>query len=91
MTFKVTRPVAVPRWQSFTVYVKVSVPRKPRRGGVLVILGTPDTLIERNRIVAGEGSEVGILLDDAPGTKLRDNRIEDHGVDGFTDVDDDHR
>lgn len=34
---------------------------------------------------------MGILLDDAPGTKLRDNRIEDHGVDGFTDVDDDHR
>lgn len=61
------------------------------REGVLVILGTPGTLIERNRIVAGEGSRAGILLEDAPGTKLRDNRIEDRGVDGFADVDDEDR
>lgn len=61
------------------------------REGVLVILGTPNTLIERNHIVAGPESEAGILLDDAPGTKLWDNRIEDRGVEGFADVDDDER
>lgn len=59
--------------------------------GVLVILGTRGTLIEKNRIVAQEGSDTGVRLDEAPGTKLRANRIEARDVDGFTDVDDDDR
>jgi len=41
--------------------------------GISVILGTPNTVIEANRIVADPGSLVGIELDDAPGTVVRDN------------------
>ena len=65
------------------------------RQGVLVILGTPDTLIEDNRITAGEDSKVGIEVRNAPGTELHGNHItggtdefwairlnEDRGADG---------
>ena len=45
------------------------------RQGVLVILGTPDTLIEDNRITAGDDSRVGIEVRNAPGTKLHGNHI----------------
>lgn len=45
------------------------------REGVLVILGTPDTVIENNRIIAGEESKVGIEIRNAPGTKLYRNHI----------------
>ena len=41
--------------------------------GIVVILGTPDTLVEANRIVAGADSEIGIQIEDAPGTVVRDN------------------
>lgn len=47
--------------------------------GIAVILGTPDTLIEANRIIADEDSEVGILIDDAPGTVVRDNILVSSG------------
>lgn len=43
--------------------------------GVLVILGTPDTLIEDNEVVGRNGSVVGIELRNAPGTVVRDNTI----------------
>ena len=52
------------------------------RQGVLVILGTPDTLIEDNRITAGEDSKVGIEVRNAPGTELHGNHITG-GTDGF--------
>ncbi|WP_419959902.1 right-handed parallel beta-helix repeat-containing protein [Psychrobacillus sp. BM2] len=52
------------------------------RQGVLVILGTPDTLIEYNRITAGEGSKVGIEIRNGPGTELHGNHITG-GTDGF--------
>ncbi len=65
------------------------------RQGVLVILGTPNTLIENNKITAGEDSKAGIEVRNAPGTKLRGNYItggtdefwairldEDRGADG---------
>lgn len=41
--------------------------------GITVILGTPDTVIEANRIVADEDSEIGIHIDDAPGTVVQGN------------------
>ncbi|MBM9461635.1 right-handed parallel beta-helix repeat-containing protein [Nocardioides sp. zg-536] len=43
--------------------------------GVLVILGTPDTVIDDNGIVGRTGSSVGIELRNAPGTLVRDNAI----------------
>lgn len=52
------------------------------RQGVLVILGTPETLIEDNRITAGEDSKVGIEVRNAPGTELHRNHITG-GIDGF--------
>ncbi|ALC89022.1 hypothetical protein AM500_03860 [Bacillus sp. FJAT-18017] len=65
------------------------------RQGILIILGTPDTLIEDNRITAGEDSKAGIEVRNAPGTKLQGNHItggteefwpirlsEDRGTDG---------
>ncbi|MFS0820897.1 nitrous oxide reductase family maturation protein NosD [Bacillus sp. 1P02SD] len=52
------------------------------RQGVLVILGTPDTLIEDNKITAGKDSKVGIEIRNAPGTKLSGNHITG-GTDGF--------
>ncbi|MGX2957856.1 right-handed parallel beta-helix repeat-containing protein [Peribacillus sp. JNUCC 23] len=52
------------------------------RQGVLVILGTPDTLIEDNRITAGEDSKAGIEVRNGPGTELRGNHITG-GTDGF--------
>ena len=65
------------------------------RQGILVILGTPDTLIEDNRITGGEDSKTGIEVRNAPGTELRGNHItggtggfwsiklsEDRGADG---------
>ncbi|MBC9734896.1 nitrous oxide reductase family maturation protein NosD [Nocardioides marmotae] len=65
------------------------------RQGVLVILGTPDTLIEDNEVVGRPGSEVGIELRNAPGTTVRENAVtgadrdfwaivvtEDDGTDG---------
>ena len=60
--------------------------------GIAVLLGTPDTLVEENRIVADENSDVGILLDDAPGTVVRENILMAIGdfrsmrVDGTSDV-----
>ncbi|MDI3330850.1 MAG: right-handed parallel beta-helix repeat-containing protein [Micrococcus sp.] len=45
------------------------------RQGILVILGTPDTLIEDNSISAGARSTTGIELRNAPGTIVRGNRI----------------
>ncbi|WHY87051.1 right-handed parallel beta-helix repeat-containing protein [Neobacillus novalis] len=52
------------------------------RQGVLVILGTPDTLIEDNRITAGKDSKTGIEVRNAPGTELHGNHITG-GTDGF--------
>ncbi|NEU31339.1 hypothetical protein GN156_11185 [bacterium LRH843] len=52
------------------------------RQGILVILGTPDTIIEDNRITGGEDSKTGIEVRNAPGTELRSNRITG-GTDGF--------
>lgn len=52
------------------------------RQGILVILGTPDTLIEDNRITAGENSKVGIEVRNGPGTELRGNHITG-GTKGF--------
>ncbi|RDW15190.1 hypothetical protein CWR48_19355 [Oceanobacillus arenosus] len=52
------------------------------RQGVLVILGTPDTLVVDNRITAGEDSKTGIEVRNAPGTELRGNHITG-GTDGF--------
>ena len=52
------------------------------RQGILVILGTPDTLIEDNRITAGEDSKDGIEVRNAPGTELQGNHITG-GTDGF--------
>ncbi|WP_156431336.1 nitrous oxide reductase family maturation protein NosD [Bacillus sp. FJAT-29814] len=52
------------------------------RQGILVILGTPDTLIEDNRITAGEDSKAGIEVRNAPGTELSGNYITG-GTDGF--------
>ncbi|WP_246096782.1 right-handed parallel beta-helix repeat-containing protein [Psychrobacillus soli] len=52
------------------------------RQGVLVILGTPDTLIEDNWITAGEDSKVGIEVRNGPGTELHGNHITG-GTDGF--------
>lgn len=50
--------------------------------GILVILGTPNTFIENNRIIAGEGSKAGIEVRNAPGTELRGNFISG-GTDEF--------
>lgn len=63
--------------------------------GILVILGTPNTLIENNRINAREDSNTGIEVRNAPDTELPGNHItrgsdefwaihlsEDHGTDG---------
>ncbi len=52
------------------------------RQGILVILGTPDTLIEDNRITAGKDSKVGIEVRNAPDTELHGNHITG-GTDGF--------
>ncbi|MQW75963.1 hypothetical protein GHK92_08760 [Nocardioides sp. dk4132] len=49
--------------------------------GVLVILGTPDTLIEDNEVVARAGSTAGIELRNAPGTVVRDNTVAGAGAD----------
>jgi len=63
--------------------------------GILVILGTPDTVVEDNDITAGDESQVGIEVRNGPGTIIRNNRIsggegdfwairlrEDDGADG---------
>lgn len=56
--------------------------------GVLIILGTPDTVVERNRIVTAPGSAAGIRIDDGPGTVVQKNTIVNaEGVEPF-DVDD---
>ncbi|MFC4411686.1 nitrous oxide reductase family maturation protein NosD [Chungangia koreensis] len=52
------------------------------RQGILVILGTPDTLIEDNRITGDEDSKTGIEVRNAPGTELHRNHITG-GTDGF--------
>lgn len=62
---------------------------------ILVILGTPNTLIENNRITAREDSNTGIEVRNAPDTELPGNHItggsdefwaihlsKDHGTDG---------
>jgi hypothetical protein len=56
------------------------------REGIIVILGTPETVVEDNRIVAADGSEAAIRLDDAPDTVLRGNEVESKGVDGFEEL-----
>lgn len=43
--------------------------------GVLVILGTPDTIIEANRIVTTKESDTAVRVDDGPGTTVRRNTI----------------
>jgi hypothetical protein len=45
------------------------------REGIVVIMGTPNTLVEANRIVADADSDIGIRIEDAPGTVVRDNII----------------
>lgn len=45
------------------------------RQGVLVILGTPQTLIENNEIIAGEESRSGIEVRNGPGTVVRANSV----------------
>lgn len=52
------------------------------RQGILVILGTPDTLIEDNRITAWEDSKTGIEILNAPDTEVHSNHITG-GADGF--------
>lgn len=65
------------------------------REGVVVILGTPNTVIENNKIMAGKDSKVGIEIRNAPSTVLQGNHItggtndfwaiwlkEDRGADG---------
>lgn len=52
------------------------------RKGILVILGTPDTVIENNEITAGMHSVTGIEVRNGPGTLIRDNTITD-GTDDF--------
>jgi hypothetical protein len=65
------------------------------REGVLVILGTPQTRIDGNRIWARSGSQVGVEVRNGPGTTVEDNHItggsadfvgihlrEDDGADG---------
>lgn len=52
------------------------------RQGILVMLGTPDTLIEDNRITAKGDSKTGIEIRNAPGTKLFRNHITG-GTKGF--------
>jgi hypothetical protein len=47
------------------------------RKGILVILGTPDTVIENNEITAGGRSATGIEVRNGPGTVIRDNTITD--------------
>ncbi|WP_181312977.1 right-handed parallel beta-helix repeat-containing protein [Nocardioides campestrisoli] len=52
--------------------------------GVVVVLGTPETLVEDNEIVGERGSVAGVELRHAPGTVVRDNTITGDGVgDGF--------
>ncbi|MPV36054.1 right-handed parallel beta-helix repeat-containing protein [Georgenia subflava] len=53
------------------------------RQGILVILGTPDTLVENNDITGGDGAEVGIELRNAPGTVVRGNTITDADAEDF--------
>lgn len=52
------------------------------RQGIQIILGTPNTMIENNNIIADEDSKVGIEIRNAPGTELRDNYITGQ-TDGF--------
>ena len=49
--------------------------------GVLVILGTPGTLIEDNEVVARAGSTAGIELRNAPGSIVRDNTVSGEAAD----------
>jgi predicted small lipoprotein YifL len=52
------------------------------RKGIVVILGTPETLIEGNQIAAGRRSVAGIEVRNGPGTVVRDNTVTG-GVDDF--------
>lgn len=52
------------------------------REGVLVILGTPGTVVEDNEITAGEESVVGIEVRNGPGTVVRGNTVTE-GSRGF--------
>lgn len=56
--------------------------------GVLVILGTPGTVIEANRIVTSGDGEAGIRIDDGPGTIARRNVVVTSGDADAVDVDD---
>ncbi|MET0887844.1 MAG: right-handed parallel beta-helix repeat-containing protein [Mycetocola sp.] len=53
------------------------------RTGILVILGTPDTLIENNEITGGERSATGIEVRNGPRTKIHGNTITDGTDDDF--------
>lgn len=49
------------------------------RKGILVILGTPDTVIENNKITAGRRSVAGIEVRNGPRTLISGNTITDGG------------
>ncbi|RYV52117.1 right-handed parallel beta-helix repeat-containing protein [Pengzhenrongella frigida] len=55
------------------------------REGIIVMLGTPDTLIERNVITGSQAApaRAGIELRNAPGTVVRNNVISGNRADGF--------
>ncbi|WP_407319743.1 right-handed parallel beta-helix repeat-containing protein [Isoptericola halotolerans] len=55
------------------------------REGILLILGTPDTLVERNVITRGRGDHVrsGIEVRNAPGTVVQHNTVLANRADGF--------
>ncbi|GAA4722485.1 hypothetical protein GCM10023216_09640 [Isoptericola chiayiensis] len=50
---------------------------KNNREGILLILGTPDTVVERNEVTGGRGDHVrsGIEVRNAPGTVVRHNTV----------------
>jgi hypothetical protein len=51
------------------------------RKGIIVILGTPATVIEKNKISASRRSVAGIEVRNGPGTLIRDNTITGGGDD----------
>lgn len=52
--------------------------------GIMIILGSPDTLVEHNLITGGETrARAGIELRNAPGTIVRGNRISGNQHEGF--------
>lgn len=55
------------------------------REGILLILGTPDTVVERNLVSGGSGDHVrsGIEVRNAPGTVVQKNSVIGNSADGF--------